>query len=166
MTVSATAELLAYLADLIESVERYGCVVLPPNDQDDVSWTKDREGNLVMDIAARLPSIARSRDVDLVLQEKWRPAGADAWERFAYGHELRHHELDYRRALHRHDDDWFVRQYDVVTHEHCETTMGRVECAHYFGEPVASALDAFERLYGLWLTNARPQCSALSCLEA
>jgi hypothetical protein len=43
--------------------------------------------------------------------------------------------------------------------------MGNVTYDHYFGEPVPSALAAFDQLYGLWLTNARPDCSSLLCLE-
>ena len=81
-----------------------------------------------------------------------------------YGYELRHLELDYRRALHRHDVEYFVRTFDVATHEHREAAMGVAACGHYAGEPVSGAIDGFRRLYNAWLSNAIPDCSQLRCL--
>jgi hypothetical protein len=80
------------------------------------------------------------------------------------GYELRHHELGYRRAFHRHDTASFVRLYDVATHEHCEPTIGLATCEHYYGEPIADAFDGFERPYGHWLADRTPDCSLLRCL--
>ena len=57
------------------------------------------------------------------------------YERVGYGFEILHQELQYRRAFHRHDDEHFLRAFDVATHEHCETTIGYAVCNHYFGEP-------------------------------
>ncbi len=167
MIAASTDELLTYLADLIETAERSGATVLPPDDADDVAWEQDRD-DLVLDLATRLPAHRRSRDVDLVLQERWSPSTRDprdAWVLVEYSYELHHHELDYRRALHRHDVAHFVRTHDVATHEHCEATMGHVVCGRYSGEPVSGAIDGFRRLYNVWLSNTKPDCSQLHCLE-
>jgi hypothetical protein len=166
MIAASTDELLTYLADLIETAERFGATVLPPGDADDVAWEQDGD-DLVLDLATRLPAHRRSRDVDLVLQERWSPRtrdARDAWVLVEYGYELHHHELDYRRALHRHDVEYFVRTYDVATHEHCEATMGHVVCGHYSGQPVSGAIDGFRRLYNVWLSNTKPDCPQLHCL--
>jgi hypothetical protein len=80
-----------------------------------------------------------------------------------YAYELRHHEIGYRRAFHRHDEAYFVRKHGVATHEHCEATMGVEICSHYYGKPVVDAFDGFRRLYELWLTDLRPDCLALTC---
>ena len=163
MITASTDELHAYLADLIETVERYGATVLPPNDAYEVYLGRDGT-DLVVDLATRLPTGPRSRPVDLVLRERWRPIETGRMALAEYGYELRDHQLDYRRALHRHDADHFVRSFDVAVHEHCEATMGHETCAHYAGEPVAGAIDGFFRLYREWLAGARPDCSALRCL--
>ena len=168
MIAASTDELLAYLADLIETAERFGATVLAPDDPD-VAWEQDGD-DLVLDLATRLPAHRRSRDVDLVLQERWSPGTRDAqgaqgaWILAEYGYELHHRELDYRWALHRHDVEYFVRTHDVATHEHCEATMGHAVCGHYSGEPVSGAIDGFRRLYNVWLSNAKPDCSLLRCL--
>jgi hypothetical protein len=158
-----TDELLTYLADLIEIVERFGAVVLPPYDADDVAWQQDGP-ELTFELATRLPVDRRSREVDLVFTERWRPGGRK-WELAEFAYELRHHQLDYRRALHRHDEAQFVKRFDVATHEHCETPMGLAACGHYFGEPVTGAIDGFYRLYGIWLSGQQPDCSELHCLR-
>ena len=99
-----------------------------------------------------------------MLQERWGPTAQDEWVLVEYGYELRHHELDYRYALHRHDVGYFVRAHDVATHEHCEATMGHAVCGHHAGEPVNGAIDGFRRLYGIWLSNTKPDCTRLRCL--
>lgn len=164
MTLASTNELLAYLADLLEELERYAVTLLPPDEGDEITLGQDLDGSLVIDLEGRLPMSRRSSDVDLELFERWRLTGPDQWACVEYRYELRHHEIGYRRALHRHDEDHFVRMYGVATHEHCEATMGIEVCGDYYGEPVADAFDAFRRLYGNWLTDQTPDCLALTCL--
>ena len=164
MTLASTNELLAYLADLVEGLERYAVGLLPPDDRDAITLGQDLDGSLVIDLEGRLPMSRRSRDVELDLFERWQLTGRDQWACVEYKYELRHHEIGYRRAFHRHDQDYFVRMYGVATHEHCEATMGVEVCGHYFGQPVADAFDGFRRLYATWLTDQRPDCRALTCV--
>ncbi len=164
MTLASTNELLAYLADLVEELERYAVTLAPPDEGDEITLGQDPDGSLVIDLAGRLPTSRRSSDVDLELFERWQLTGPDQWACVEYKHELRHHEIGYRRAFHRHDEDYFVRMHGVATHEHCEATMGVEVCGHYYGQPLADAFDGFRRLYGTWLTDQKPDCLALICL--
>lgn len=164
MTQATADELLTYAADVVERLERFAVTVLPPNAGETVALTRDERGRLVLDLEGRLPVGRRAPAVELDLVERWAPIDAERFEREAYRFELRHHGLGYRRAMHRHDVDHFVSAFDVATHEHCEVTMGVPTCAHYAGAPVADAIDAFDRLYDLWLTDAPPDCHVLRCL--
>ena len=126
------------------------------------SWAGDE---LCMDLAVHPPVGRRARLVEIVLRERWRAVGSDRWELAEYGYELRHHELTYRRALHRHDVNNFVRTYGVATHEHSEAAMGNPAFGHYLtNPPCRGALDGFDRLYGVWLAGTKPDCSQLRCL--
>lgn len=162
--ITATAdELLEYLADVVERAERFGPAVSPTDGGDEIAWERDGP-ELVMSLAVHPPLDPRSHPARLLLHERWREAGRDRWEYVEYGYEMRHYELDYRRALHRHHVDHSVRTYGVATHERCEVPMGHASYDHYAGVPVLGSLDGFDRLYGLWLTGAPPDCSALRCL--
>ncbi|MEX1173366.1 MAG: hypothetical protein WEG56_12235 [Chloroflexota bacterium] len=156
--------LLTYFADLVDEIERFAITVLPPNDADEISVGRDHDHALVIDLECRPPLSRRSADVHMEIFERWRPTGGDHYERVDYKFELRHDELQYRRAFHRHDVERFVGAFDVATHEHCEATIGVERCRHYFGEPVVDARDGFMRLYELWLSDEKPDCSALLCL--
>jgi hypothetical protein len=156
--------LLTYFADLIETIERFAVTVLPPNDADDVSIGREN-GALVIDLECRPPLSGRSADVLIVIFERWRQAGPDRYERVDYRFEIRHDELQYRRAFHRHHAEHFLRAFDVATHEHCEATMGHTACDHYFGAPIGNAEEGFMRLYTLWLADEKPDCSRLRCLD-
>ncbi len=164
MTLASASDLLTYLADLVETLERYAITLLPPNDDVEIALGNEPDGSLVIDLECRLPTSRGSNDVDLGLFERWRAVDADDWVCAEYKYELRHRELDYRRALHRHHEEHFVRAFGVATHEHCEATTGVTTCEHYQGEPVVDAFDAFKRLYGEWLSDQRPDCGALPCL--
>jgi len=164
VTLASKDELLAYLADMVEELERYAVTVLTLADRDEITLGRDPDGDLVIDLEGRLPISPRSRSVDLELFERWQLTGPDQWVCVEYAYELRHHELGYRRAFHRHDQDHFVRLSGVATHEHCEATMGLEVCGHYVGQPVADAFDGFRRLYHIWLMDQKPDCQALTCL--
>ena len=162
--IATADELLTYLADLTEEIERLGVTVLPPNDTDEMELGREPDGSLVIDLECRPPAHRRSAPSDMEVFERWRRISDIAYERAEYKFELRHHELDYRRAFHRHDQEHFLAAYDVPTHEHCEVTMGNVACAHYRGEPVVDAHEGFVRIYDAWLINSKPDCTALPCL--
>ena len=163
MIEATTGELLDYLADVIERAERYGAIVAPPNDAAEVEWRRDGS-DLLMNLEVRPPLDRRTR-VEIKLAERWRPIGRDRWELAEYGYELRDFGLDYRRALHQHDVGPFVRRFGVATHEHCEAAMGREACSHYAGVPCEGAIDGLERLYVIWTSGRKPDCSQLRCLE-
>ena len=163
MIEATTAELLDYLADVIERAERYGAIVQPPYDTPEVEWAR-AGGKLQMEIEIR-PPVGRGARVEITLAESWRPIGPDRWELDAYAYELRDFELDYRRALHQHHRDDFVRFFGVATHEHCESVMGRPTCDHYAGVPCRDARDGLERLYVIWTAGAKPDCSQMRCIE-
>ena len=156
--------LLTYVADLVWEIERFAVTVLPPNDSDEITLGREDDGALVIDLECRPPRSRRSADVHLGIFERWCPTGVDRYERVDYRFEIRHDELQYRRAFHRHHVERFLRAFDVATHEHCEATIGVVTCDHYFGEPVARASEGFMRLYELWLSDEKPDCSVLPCL--
>ena len=162
--IASEDELLTYLADLIIEIERFAVTVLPPNDGDEVALGRQDDGSLVVDLECRPPLARRSADVAMEIYERWTPDGRGRYERADYAFELRHGELGYRRAFHRHGAEHFLRAHQVATHEHCEEAMGNVVCEHYFGEPVGDAFDGFNRLYDLWLSGDRPDCPALRCL--
>lgn len=165
MTLASTDDLVAYLGDLVEELERYAVTLLPPADRDEITLGRDPSGSLVIDLRGRLPTARRSREVDLELFERWQPVGRKELACVEYAYELRHHEIGYRRAFHRHDEDYFVRMHGVVTHEHCESTLGVAVCSHYHGPPLADAFDGFRRLYATWLTGERPDCLGLTCID-
>ena len=163
MTLASSNDLITYFADLVEELERYAIILLLPRD-DELALGDTGDGGLVVDLQGRLPVSPRSKNVDLELFEVWREVGG-AWTCVEYKYELRHRELEYRRAFHRHDEEHFVRVRGVATHEHCEATMGIEVCRHYAGQPVVGGFDAFRRLYDLWLVDAKPDCRALVCLD-
>ena len=163
MIEATTDELLEYLVQVVERAERYGASVESP-DEEVVAWGRDG-GDLIMDLLVYPPVSRTSKPVEIGLQERWRALGRERWELAEYGYELRDHELDYRRAFHRHDVEDFVHSFGIATHEHCEATMGHPACGHYAGEPCRGALDGLERLYVVWTEGRRPDCSRLRCLE-
>ena len=165
MSLASREELLTYLADLVEELERYAVTLVPPDDRDEIVLGREADGSLVLDLEGRFPVSRRSKNVDLELFERWQQVSPDQWTCVEYKYELRHHEDRYRRALHRHDVDDFVLAFGVATHEHCEATIGVPTCDHHFGEPVADAFDGFFRLYDIWLMGLKPDCSTLTCLD-
>lgn len=163
--ISDADGLLTYLADLVEDIERFAVVVLPPNDADRIELGREPDGSLVIDLDCRPPTDRRSAPIEVEVFERWRPLAGDRYERSEYKFEIRDRELGYRRAFHRHDPASFVAAFDVATHEHCEATLGVVRCEHYAGDPVVDAFDGFRRVYETWLSNENPDCAALPCLD-
>ena len=157
--------LLTYFADLVAEIEGFAVTVLAPNDSDEISLGRDDDGALVIDLECQPRLARRSADVLMELFERWRPTGDDRYERVDYKFEIQHHELQYRRTYHRHHVEHFLRSFDVATHEHCESSIGLAACDHYLGGPVVDAREGFMRLYALWLSDEKPDCSARPCLD-
>jgi hypothetical protein len=155
-------DLADYLVRFVEWAERLAIIFI---DDDPLVLGQEGDGALVIDLGARLPARPRAQPAEMEVFERWRPLARQGLVRVEYMFELRHHEMSYRRALHHHDEEHFVRRCGVVTHEHCEATMGVEACGHYFGYPVRDAFDAVTRLYDVWMSGAKPDCSALRCLE-
>lgn len=162
MTPVTEAELAAYLAAAVEWGERHTITFVGIDDG--LTLGREPDGALVIDLEGRLPAAPRTRPAELEIFERWRTTPGEGLVRVEYAFELRHRTLDYRRALHHHDEPYFVRHHMVATHEHCEATMGHVVCGHYFGFPVQGAIDGMTRLYDLWQSGAKPDCSGLRCL--
>lgn len=108
--------------------------------------------------------IPKSSQVDIT--ERWmRPFRDRPWRLVEYAYELLDQERDVRFALHLHDQDWFVDNFRVVVHEHCESPIGTVRCRHYVGDPVADGFEAVDRLLEVWTRDAQLDCAALTCLD-
>lgn len=98
--------------------------------------------------------------------ERWaRPYRDHPWRLAEYAYELLDYERDARFALHLHDKAWFVDNYRVVVHGHCETPIGNVRCKHDGGAPVADGLQAVDRLIEIWTLDTTPDCAAIGCLD-
>jgi hypothetical protein len=162
--VSSVSEddLASHLIEIVEWGDRFAISWIAVDEE--LVLGRESGGALVVDLEGRLPTKPRAQPVALDVFERWEPAPGGGYERGEYKFELQSHELDYRRALHAHDADYFIREFQVATHEHCESTMGVVACSHYFGFPVGHAIDGMSRLYDIWLTGDKPDCSALRCL--
>ncbi len=152
-----------YLADIAELLERYGAVL----DFADEELVVERSpaDYRSFELRSFLPDGRRPPRSVLGLREIWRPVGADEYERWEYGYELLDHVRDYRRALHLHDCDVFIRRFDVVVHEHCERPIGTIPCDHYAGQPIRDSYQAVEHLVATWVDPAGPDCEALPCLD-
>ncbi len=164
MTWATEADLAAYLSAIVQWGERYAVTFVGIDEADGLVLGREPDGALVIDLEGRLPTPPRTRPAEIDVFERWRAVPGQGLVRAEYSFELRHRTLEYRRALHHHDEQHFVRQYQVATHEHCEATMGFVACGHNFGFPVQSAIDGMTRLYDIWQSGAKPDCSDLRCL--
>ena len=158
----APAELDAYVADLAELAERYG-ITLTLSDDESLSIETEPGGGRRFNIVGSLPDGRRPPQATVQIAEKWQ-AVDDAYERSAYRYELIDHQRGYRRAFHRHDDQWFVSRFGVVVHEHCESPIGETRCPHHFGPPIADAFKGIEALMSAWVADS-PDCDDLPCLE-
>jgi hypothetical protein len=159
---AAPEDLASYLARFVDWAERLAISFVGLDDA--LVLGRERGGAFVIDLEGRLPTAPGTPPAELEVFERWRSIPGYGLARVESKYELRHLELDYRRAFHHHDEPHFLRQFNVATHEHCEATMGVEVCAHYFGYPARDAFDAVTRLYDVWLSGAKPDCSALRCL--
>lgn len=117
-------------------------------------------------IEVALPGGGIPQISELRFKERWeRPYRDQRWRLTEYAYELLDHERGLRTALHLHHQDWFVVNFHVVVHEHCESPIGSSACEHYAGVPVSDGSEALDRLMSVWLDDVVPDCSRLTCLE-
>ena len=105
-----------YVADLAALAERYG-ITLGLTDGEPLTVEIEATGSRRFTILGTLPAGRQSSNAIVEVAETWRPAGTDGYERSIYRYELLEPQRDFRRAFHRHDDDYFARRYGVVVHE-------------------------------------------------
>ena len=158
-----SAALDDYVADLAELAERYG-ITLDLTDGESLTIQVEASGARRFTLLGALPAGRQSVSASVELAETWRPVGKDGYERSIYRYELLERQRDFRRAFHRHDEDFFARRYGVVVHEHCEVPIGAAPCAHLFGPPVRDGYRAVELLMSAWVADA-PDCASLPCLD-
>jgi hypothetical protein len=156
-------ELDVYVAELADQAERYG-IALEPEAGDAVVIEIQPDLARRFSIVGFVPAGRHLVGARLEVSERWAPRG-QAFERSAYRYELLDFETGYRRAFHRHDDDYFQDRFGVVVHEHCEAPIGESPCEHLFGSPVRDGRQAFALLMEIW-SGDPPNCAALPCLEA
>ena len=120
-------------------------------------------GELSFELCGDLPDSQRPSRSELVVREKFQLAAPDDYVRVAYAYELLDYALDFRRAFHLHDPEWFEREFLVVVHEHCECPIGHVLCGHFEGSPIKDAYGGVMTLMDTWCTEP-PDCSQLQCL--
>lgn len=165
MIRSGGAAFASYPVELVEMMERFGAVV---SEADTVTVVTGPDGSRRIDITARLPWGPGVDPPTIRTREVWRPTGMpmdpDAFELTEYAYELLHRPLGYRRSLHLHHADAFLRAYGRPEHEHCEVPIGHAACAHVAGEPVRGGFDGFRRLLDVFIQGGPPDCRALRCL--
>lgn len=161
MILARRSELDGYVADLVTTMERFGATV---QDADPLVLRAHSDGSIRLDVTASLPWIPAVTAPAIRVREIWRPSGHMVTELAQYAYELFHPGLDYRRALHLHQPDAFLRAFGRREHEHCEVPIGRSPCEHVAGDPVRGGLDGFRRLLDVFITGEPPDCRALRCL--
>ncbi len=122
-------------------------------------------GNAAFELRGFLPDGRQPPASVVEIREVWSRSSVGQLQRSEYEYELLDRERDHRRALHLHDRAVFVRRYQVVVHEHCESPIGSAACAHTEGSPVRDAFDGVERLMAIWVGPEVPDCTALRCLD-
>lgn len=125
----------------------------------------DRYGgaSIVVTVSADLPGTTSSAPTELVIQEVWAAVADERYQRVEYLYDLIDHPRQRRRAFHAHDVPHFIAEFDAVTHEHCEETLGAPACDHYYGLPV-DAYDAVRRLTLTWERQGSLGCDDLRCM--
>jgi hypothetical protein len=156
--VSATLDQLRrYLGGLTVYLRNVGATVPEP--------TLDRyhSGEVGFELVAALPGPDIPAPATIELDEIWTPAG-ERYERTEYAYDLIEHPFDRRRAFHAHDTATFAARFGVLVHEHCEETLGRPTCGHYYGFPVTDGYEALDRLLAIWSLPSPLGCSGLRCI--
>lgn len=150
-------QLRHYLGGLTAYLRNVGATVPEP------MLDRYDSGEVGFELVASLPGPASPRPAEVKLGEIWSPSG-DRFDRTEYLYDLVEYPRLRRRAFHSHDTEEFAHRFGVLVHEHCEETLGRPVCDHYFGLPVATGYEALERLLAIWGQPDPLGCSRLRCI--
>lgn len=151
-----------YLADVAELLERFGVRLTQPASGDDLELIEDDAGVLSFELVGEIGDWASPARIEL--REALAPYGdGSTYQTSQYGYELIDMAGDFRRGFHFHDADWFLREYLVAVHEHCEQPLGSATCAHYSGTPIKDSYAGARRLLDAW-TAGPIDCATLPCL--
>lgn len=150
-------QLRRYVGGLTIYLRNFGAMVPEP--------TLDRyaTGEVGFEFAAVLPGSDQPRSAIVRVGEIWEPSRG-GYERDEYLYDFIEYPLDRRRGLHAHDTDVFARRFGVLVHEHCEESLGRPDCDHYHGIPVATGYEALDRLLSTWGQPGPLGCPTLRCI--
>ena len=157
------SDLEDYLSRVAELLERYG-VVLDLDPTAPLVLEESPGGALSFVLRGFLPDGRIPPLSVLEVRESWRRVTPDEVERWEYEYELLDHERGFRRGFHRHDSEDFIRQFDVVVHEHCERPIGTAPCAHIEGSPMRDGSRGVDVLLATWVDPVIPDCAAMTCL--
>ncbi len=125
----------------------------------------DDSGHIVFGLTAWISAGDGLNDVEISLDELWRPRSERRWERDEYAYDLIDHGRDRRRALHLHDRSLAEAHLRSVVHEHCEEVLGAPACRHYLGREIPDGHIALDLLLAAWLEPGPLGCSGLVCLD-
>jgi hypothetical protein len=154
--------LVDYVASVGEQMERFGVDMDPPGEP-----IRARSGSrgVSYQLAGALPHAPGDPSATLTVTEAWRRVDDRLFERTEYAYELLDRLRRFRRAWHRHHQEWFADRFQVIVHEHCEHPIGEAACEHYTGFPVRDAFAGVELLLDAWMDPQPPDCGSLRCLE-
>lgn len=124
----------------------------------------DDTGHVVFGIAGRIANVGGDLDVEISLDELWRPLPERRWERDEYAYDLVDHGRIRRRAFHLHDRALAEARLRSVVHEHCEEVLGSPACDHYLGRALPDAHFALDLLMAAWLEPGELGRDSLVCL--
>lgn len=126
----------------------------------------DDSGYIVFAIAGAIPSPGGlDVDVEISLDERWRPLPERRWERDEYAYDLIDRGRERRRGLHLHDRALSEARLGALAHEHCEEILGAPECSHYLGREIPDGHVALDLLTAAWLEPGDLDCNSLICLD-
>lgn len=124
----------------------------------------DDSGHIVFGMVASIAAGDGSNDVEISLDELWRPLSEQRWERDEYAYDLIDRGRNRRRGFHLHDRSLAEAHLRSVVHEHCEEVLGTAACHHYLGREIPDGHIALDLLMAAWLEPGLLDCSALVCL--
>ena len=126
----------------------------------------DESGHVVFGITGVVTDEHGGLDVEISLDEIWRPLPESRWERDEYTYDLVDHARNRRRAFHLHDRALSEARLRSVVHEHCEEAIGAPPCNHYLGRELPDGYVALDLLTAAWLEPRALGCGDLVCLDS